>query len=850
MNLSKKEIRTILADIYKESCLIENCDMREIAFVFEDITRVLLEFNTIEAWQKVNIDKQRFDKSPYIELIVQFKERVLDSLTNKIIAHVNKLIADKKDNAFKTWYNEYTDALVNWQGDVYYKLCKTSFDFTEKEKKQIQHFDLLNYLILDGNWVETFDYYNELANDKSLTTVNRCRFKVIAAQVMLYHLGDLDKALEMLRKAESLDQNNSYVESAFGEYELHIKNIEKARTHFLNAMSLDAQNINNYCYMGDTYKEEKKWDAAEQWYNDALQVNFLDTTPYSRLILLCGTEELIDKKEGFIDEILDKIKLIDKNNEGENIIYSRYRNAGFAYYQTLRYKQAIKYYKKAIELKPNYSSAMVDIAYMYAYDENYSKAEEWFLKSIAVDKTNHNFDSYWGLGWLYGQKGDPQKSIEAFKKCIGLRKYGNDRLFNNLGNTHFNNGLYTESIEYYEKAIEENPNESVYYDNLKNTYEKVGDNIKLEAILLHMLELFPNRDDYFNNVGTFYYNQANYQKAIEYYSKALSLEKSKANYWSNRAYSYEHLQQYDKAELDYLKAIDIDRTANRYNYFGVMKYKRNDFKTAKEYFQKAIDLDKNDPIYFENLGLAHDNLDKVDQINKSPAEFSKHAKEAEKSFKKAIEVSNEAAEFLNRLGLFYSKRKLYNKALEMYSKAFSKEKESLIFQGNVALAYENLGEFEKAVELYQQILDKQEDNRGAQAGLLNSKLALKKDNEVLEIIESFLKKYSDYYELHQYRGSAFEAKYMYRDALESYKRALVLNPESEYLNNRAGIMHYYLGTTEDLKSAISYYQKAVDINPHNDIYIDNLILVYEKLDDENALKELKKKKEDLLKKQN
>ena len=58
---------------------------------------------------------------------------------------------------------------------------------------------------------------------------------------------------------------------------------------------------------------------------------------------------------------------------------------GFYYYKMNNYSEAIKYYKKAIELTPDYPLSYNNLGVIYLQTEKYKQAEECFRKAIALD---------------------------------------------------------------------------------------------------------------------------------------------------------------------------------------------------------------------------------------------------------------------------------------------------------------------------------------------------------------------------------------------------------------------------------------------------------------------------------
>lgn len=58
---------------------------------------------------------------------------------------------------------------------------------------------------------------------------------------------------------------------------------------------------------------------------------------------------------------------------------------GFYYYEMKNYPEAIKYYKKAIELTPDYPLSYNNLGVIYLQTEEYEQAKEYFRKAIALD---------------------------------------------------------------------------------------------------------------------------------------------------------------------------------------------------------------------------------------------------------------------------------------------------------------------------------------------------------------------------------------------------------------------------------------------------------------------------------
>jgi len=92
-----------------------------------------------------------------------------------------------------------------------------------------------------------------------------------------------------------------------------------------------------------------------------------------------------------------------------------YQNMGRAHSTKRDYEAAIEYFKKAIELKPDYAKAYYNMAGAYGNNQDYDKAIEYFEKTIELRPDYA--DAYYYIGYAYELKGDTAKEAEYKQKA-------------------------------------------------------------------------------------------------------------------------------------------------------------------------------------------------------------------------------------------------------------------------------------------------------------------------------------------------------------------------------------------------------------------------------------------------
>ena len=180
----------------------------------------------------------------------------------------------------------------------------------------------------------------------------------------------------------------------------------------------------------------------------------------------------------------------------------------------------------------------------------------------------------------------------------------------------------------------------------------------------------------------------NYEAAINYYSIAIKMKPDYAEAFNNRGTAKYNLENYTGAIADYDRAIELkpdlaEAYGNRAKaYFDNGQFKKGDDDTKKaiELFSKAEDK----AAAFVNRGNA-----KI---------YLKDYMGAMKDYDEAIRLKPDYAGGYHGLGICYTEKSEYERAIDYFNKAISIEKESPETYGYRALAYIGFGKLEKAKE--------------------------------------------------------------------------------------------------------------------------------------------------------
>jgi tetratricopeptide (TPR) repeat protein len=298
--------------------------------------------------------------------------------------------------------------------------------------------------------------------------------------------------------------------------------------------------------------------------------------------------EMLIEKEAFEFISVVESEILNCPGIDTKTIFGVYSDNGMRLYNNKEYEKAIKYFSKAVNLKPEdrnsysyraicyictseFENAVKDytIAISISPDANYysnrgysynrlgeyEKAAVDCTKAIELDQKNAN--NYQNRGISFINLGEYKKAIEDCTKAIELNpKYSG--AYVNRGLCYYNLKDYNNALKDYAKAIEYNPADSTAHLNQGVCYYELSDIENAIKCYSEAIEINPDYKDAYNNRGNCYADLKNYQNALDDYTKAIGIDPGFAIAYRNRAECYEKTGEKEKAKKDYKKAKKLD----------------------------------------------------------------------------------------------------------------------------------------------------------------------------------------------------------------------------------------------------------------------------------------------------
>ncbi|KAM6435962.1 RNA polymerase II-associated protein 3 isoform 2-T4 [Liasis olivaceus] len=279
-----------------------------------------------------------------------------------------------------------------------------------------------------------------------------------------------------------------------------------------------------------------------------------------------------------------------------------------------------------------------------------------------------------------------------------------------------------------DKILEELDKEDTTHDSVSDS-EEDGIRIDTEKALAE------------KEKGNTYFKQGNYDAAVACYTKGMNADPYNPALPTNRASAFFRLKKFSVAESDCNLALALNKNYTKaYSRRGAARFVLQNFKGAKEDYEKVLELDPNN---FE----AKNELRKIEQAllskeNCQPEETDTFRKLeiAEEELKQLEEEQlKQKAVAEKDLGNGYFKEGKYEIAIECYTRGIAADGANALLPANRAMAYLKIQKYEEAEEDCTQavLLDSSYSKAYARRG--TARAALGKLKEAMQDFETVLK---------------------------------------------------------------------------------------------------------------
>lgn len=341
--------------------------------------------------------------------------------------------------------------------------------------------------------------------------------------------------------------------STVGKFLEHFKCYKTANMVYKEALEKTTQREYFYSKLGDIAFKTKDIEETAQCYRKVLEENPLNRSVLVKLAGILQTyfpensEEAIDCYEKLLEFDMDKAQIYyelghiylnkeDKlnsigafklavENEPDNPFYNN--SLGYAYAKAELYDDAIEHYQKAISINPDpeWTSIVCQaLGAIYAGEKgNIEAAISTYQAGIILDP--NNYDLYIALGDIYMADYDLDKAIHSYCDAVTLNPE-EERGYSKLGVALWEKDYLEEALVAYHKAIEINPENEFSQNNLGILYlDGLEDAQESLEYFEAAININPNYTLAYFNAGRASQKMGFINDAANYYQMAMDLNK-------------------------------------------------------------------------------------------------------------------------------------------------------------------------------------------------------------------------------------------------------------------------------------------------------------------------------------
>jgi len=336
-----------------------------------------------------------------------------------------------------------------------------------------------------------------------------------------YSARKFDQAREYYEKASVLDPKSIKAYEAMAQMAGDSGDWEQAIGYDQKIIALDPHLSQPYLDLGDAFRSLGRSTQAVETYSRLLdlfpddeKIDIKVIEAYGKAIEADPQGDLYKEKR---EEVLADFEQLSKRR---NYNATDYYNLGFLYEKVGGKDEAMRYYAKAVQMKPDYKQALYNLAGLYRDAGNYKVAMALYGRLVHFHP--QYAQAYLNMGLILNVLGDQQKARQFYLKVIDLDPENGDAFFN-LGYLSESQGELSEAVSYYEKAVEVSPKNGEAYYNLGNVYASLGQNAEAIASYLKTVAINPRHQDAFVNLSILSFKFGDFKGSIHYLEQAQAL---------------------------------------------------------------------------------------------------------------------------------------------------------------------------------------------------------------------------------------------------------------------------------------------------------------------------------------
>jgi tetratricopeptide (TPR) repeat protein len=477
---------------------------------------------------------------------------------------------------------------------------------------------------------------------------------------------------------------------------------EEAAAEYAKAIGFGDSNVNTLNSWGVALERLKKYDEAIEKYKQATAADPNHANAFN------NWGDALYNQEKY-DEAIEKYKqatLADPNHAGA------FNNWGNALYNQKKYDEAIEKYKQATAADPNYADAFNNWGDALYNQKKYDEEIEKYKQATLANPNYADAFNNWGNA-LYNQK-KYDEAIEKYKQATAADLNHAGALFG-WGNALYGQKKYDEAIEKYKQATAADPNHAgalfgwgLALDALKRHSEvidKYGQAIKADQKSTSAVYAAHNIAAFLERQGKYKQSFAAWETARQAYEGHIHIAKESgdADFFQN----YGGILRNALGKLTEAEKIYRDGLAYEADHVGIL------IGLLNVYLEKIEDQDEESAKKGIMRRFWPFAITDVSEAQAEPANYWKAREvyfKAESILKKRCSETAKDVNVSIQLSELYLKIEDFAAAELILLEAMNEDREFPQTYANLGVLYSRRGDYTRAVQHFEQALQKDVDD--------------------------------------------------------------------------------------------------------------------------------------------
>ncbi|XP_027582448.1 protein O-mannosyl-transferase TMTC1 isoform X1 [Pipra filicauda] len=344
------------------------------------------------------------------------------------------------------------------------------------------------------------------------------------------------------------------------------KDVVEAKDYYRRALQLNPQHNRALFNLGNLLKSQGKKEEAVILLRDSIKYGPEFADAYSSLASLLAEQERLKEAE-------EVYKAGIENCPESSDLHNNY---GVFLVDTGSPERAMSHYRQAIRLSPAHHVAMVNLGRLHRSLGQNKEAEVWYKRALKVSRKAE--------------------------------------ILSPLGALYYNTGRYEEALQVYREAASLQPSNREIRLALAQVLAMMGRTKEAEKMMNHILSEDVECLECYRLLSAIYSKQEHYAKALEAIEKALQLKpkdpKVISELFFTKGNQLREQNLLDKAFESYKRAVELNPDqAQAWMNMGGIEHIKGSYVTARDYYEKALQLVPNSKLLKENLA-------KLDRLEK------------------------------------------------------------------------------------------------------------------------------------------------------------------------------------------------------------------------------------------